>query len=81
MLADIVRIGNSKGIRIPAYILKECNITDKVEMEVQDGKIVIFPIEKPREKWDEKYKMMHENGDDILFVAENVDEDFEGWEW
>lgn len=81
MLADVVRIGNSKGIRIPAYILKECKIADKVEMEIQDGKIIIIPIDKPRSDWSGKFKEMHENGDDKLLIDENVDNDLEEWEW
>lgn len=81
MLADVIRIGNSKGIRIPAYILKKCNITDKVEMEVKDGKILIVPIEKPRKNWDERFKEMHKNGDDKLIIDENLDVSLEDWEW
>ncbi len=62
MQAYIVRIGNSKGIRIPAHILQECNIGDKVDMEVRDGKIVITAARKPRENWAEQFRMMRQNG-------------------
>ncbi len=31
MLMDVVKIGNSKGIRIPANILKDLNVKDKVK--------------------------------------------------
>ena len=81
MLADVVRIGNSKGIRLPAYILKECNITDMVEMEIKDGKIIIIPIEQPRKGWDEKFKEMHKSGDDKVILDENPDTNLEDWEW
>ena len=81
MLTDVVRIGNSKGIRIPSYILKECNIYDKVEMEIVDGKIVILPLKKLRENWSEKFAEMHKNGDDELLIDENVDVDLGDWEW
>ena len=81
MLTDVVRIGNSKGVRIPAVILKECNITDKVKMEVKDGKIIIIPIDKPRKEWAMNFKEMRANSDDNLVIKENLDENLEDWEW
>ena len=82
MLIDVVRIGNSKGIRLPAVILKECNITDKVEMEVKDGKIIIVPSEDPRKDWDLKFKEMNAVGDDrLLITEEELSENSEDWEW
>jgi len=81
MLTDVVKIGNSKGIRIPAVILKECQIADKVEMEVQDGRIIIIPFSKPRKNWSEQFKEMRKEGDDKLLIDANLDSDLEDWEW
>lgn len=81
MLSDVVRIGNSKGIRIPVQILKECSIKDKIHLEVQDGKIIITPVNNPRENWDAEFKLMHENGDDKLIIDDILDDDMEDWEW
>ena len=81
MLTDVVKIGNSKGIRIPAVILKECQITDKVEMEVLDGKIIIAPISKPRKNWSEQFKEMRKKGDDKLLIDDTLDANLEDWEW
>jgi antitoxin MazE len=81
MQTEIVRIGNSKGVRIPVYILKECNIRDKIEITVQDGKIIISPVAEPRNSWCESFKGMHEDGEDKLIVNENVRLEEEDWEW
>jgi antitoxin MazE len=81
MLADVVKIGNSKGIRIPAVFLKDCQITDKVDMEVQDGRIIIVPVSKPRKNWDEKFKEMRKNGDDKLIIDDTLDAALEDWKW
>lgn len=81
MLTDVVKIGNSKGIRIPAVILKECEIADKVEMEIQDGKIIIIPISKPRKNWGEQFKEMRKKGDDKLLIDDALDSNLEDWEW
>lgn len=55
MLADVVKIGDSKGIRIPADLLKECQIADKVEMKIQDEKIIIVPIIAPLTSTSKKH--------------------------
>ncbi len=80
MLVDVVKIGNSKGIRIPSVILKECKINDKVELEVQDGKIIVIPQVKPRQNWDQEFKEMNKNGDDKLLIDDMLDLDMEDWQ-
>ncbi len=81
MQTDVVKIGNSKGIRIPAIILKECQIADKVEMEVHDGKIIIVPISNPRKNWSEQFKEMRKKGADKLLIDDTLDANLEDWEW
>ena len=69
MLLTIVQIGNSKGIRIPKSILKQCHITDKVNMEIEENKIILKPINNiPRQGWNEKFKKMRLNYDDKLLI-------------
>ncbi len=41
MRAQIIDIGNSKGIRIPQAVLKQALFGEEVEMEVMDGKIIL----------------------------------------
>lgn len=84
MRAHIVKIGNSKGIRIPKTLLKQTGITDDVELDVEKGKIVIRPIINPRADWDKAYKTMAENNDDALLngnedISHSWDE--EEWQW
>ncbi len=82
MILDIVKIGNSQGIRIPKSILEECGIAEKVEVEVKNHNIFIKPI-NPRSGWEESFKKMRKNDDDKLLIEDNVDLDnVEGdWEW
>ncbi len=82
MKTKIIKIGNSKGIRIPNPILKQCHIENEVEMLIEGDKIIITPIEKiSRKGWDEKFKEMNNNGDDKLLIDDNISIDFEEWEW
>lgn len=52
MLTTMRQIGNSRGVLIPAAFLASCQIEDAVDMQLQDGKIVIRPVKrKLREGW------------------------------
>ena len=81
MEAEIIRIGNSKGIRLPAYIIRECKIKDKVQMEVKDGKIILIPVTQPREEWGKNFMDMRRNNDDTMLIEDELDEGLEEWEW
>ena len=82
MLLSIVQIGNSKGIRIPKAILEQCNIRDQIELEVENGKIILEPVyDSPRQGWDEAFREMAANNDDSLLISDGVDIDTEDWEW
>ena len=37
MKIDMIKIGNSQGIRIPKTIMEQCGFTDSVEMKIKDG--------------------------------------------
>jgi antitoxin MazE len=82
MLVSVVQIGNSKGIRLPKTILEQCEINDKIDMEVVDKEIILKAMKnKPRDGWEEKFKLMAENGDDELVIDETIDLDMKNWEW
>jgi antitoxin MazE len=82
MLVSVVQIGNSKGIRLPKKILEQCEMNDKIEMEVVDKEIILKAIKnKPREGWNEKFRVMAENGDDKLLIDEIIGLDMQNWEW
>ncbi len=34
-----------------------------------------------RQGWDDIYKKMHEEGDDILLISDAIDMDSKDWEW
>mgnify|MGYP001118373993 CR=1 FL=1 len=82
MQLDVVQIGNSKGIRIPKAILKQCQIEDQVDLEVEDGKIILEARKKtPRKGWEKAFKGMAINQDDALLIDDNIDVEMDDWEW
>jgi len=83
MRARVIKIGNSQGLRIPKPILEQTGILDDVEIEVEKNQIIIRPVTKVREGWDEMFKNMGEKGDDEPIFAENFSHswDEEEWQW
>ncbi|HEX7259540.1 MAG TPA: uridine diphosphate-N-acetylglucosamine-binding protein YvcK [Candidatus Saccharimonadia bacterium] len=45
--ADIIKIGNSKGIRIPKALLQQTGLTDRAQLSVQEGQLVVRPEGEP----------------------------------
>ena len=76
----IIPIGNSKGIRLSKTLLEKYNITDKVELILEKGYIILKPKSEPRNGWEKAFKKMHENGDDTLLINDVFeDENLEEW--
>lgn len=85
MKTKIVKIGNSRGIRIPKSLIDESGIKGEVELEIIDDKIIIKAISKHRESWDAAFQKMAKNKDDTLLDSEILQNqtkwDKEEWEW
>jgi antitoxin MazE len=78
----IVRIGNSRGLRIPRALLEECGIRETVELTVEHGCLVVRPVRSVREGWAEAAHAMAERGDDRLLDPETPTQfDETDWEW
>ena len=75
MEASIIKIGNSKGLRLSKTILEKYNIKDKVELILEKGQIILKPISKPRKNWEKEFKKMSENGDDKLLLNDVFDDE------
>jgi antitoxin MazE len=80
----IVRIGNSQGVRIPKPLLQQAGISDRVELQVQDGHLTIHPLRQARAGWEERFAAMAAEGDDRLLDGAQSGAtawDAEEWEW
>jgi antitoxin MazE len=82
MKAKIVRIGNSRGIRIPKPLLEEAGLGEEVELRVVDGGIMIAAETGARAGWAEAAALAKERGDNTL-LDEVVLTKFDSvdWEW
>ncbi|MFO8089586.1 MAG: AbrB/MazE/SpoVT family DNA-binding domain-containing protein [Desulfatiglandaceae bacterium] len=84
-MATLIRIGNSKGIRIPKAVIAQARLEGKqLEFKIIDDGLLIQPVKKNREGWKEQF-------DNVLKSRElsETDQDWldaplvheEDWEW
>ena len=76
----VIKIGNSRGIRLSKTLLERYNIRDTVDLILEKGQIIIKPLSRPRKGWDKAFMEMNANGDDKLLINDIFeDENFEEW--
>ncbi len=82
MKAQIIKIGNSKGIRIPKPLLEESNLEGQVDIQVVDEGLLIKSTRPARHGWEEAFRAVVENDDDEMIMDEGGNRfDKEQWRW
>jgi len=83
MKTTLIPIGNSRGVRIPKPFIKQCGLTEEVEMDVQDSMILIHSPRQPRADWGMAFAQMARLGDDKLLDPQSTPTrwDSEDWQW
>jgi antitoxin MazE len=80
--ARIVRIGNSRGLRLPKALIEQAELTEEVVLHAEPGRLIVQAVREPRIGWADAAKRMHAAGDDRLLdepTATKFDED--DWKW
>jgi antitoxin MazE len=49
----IVQIGNSKGIRVPKMLLEHTQLPDEVELQAEQGRLIVRAARRARAGWAE----------------------------
>ena len=81
MKTGLVRIGNSRGIRIPKPIIEQCRLGDTVELRVEKDRRVISPERVPRQGWDEAFRAAGPAASDKLLLESLPPNKFDREEW
>lgn len=82
MRAPIVRIGNSRGLRLPKPLLDSCGIGDSVDLTIEGDRIILRAARRVREGWAQAATDMHQRDEDRLLdptIPTAFDET--DWEW
>jgi antitoxin MazE len=80
MKTNLVKIGNSKGVRLPKAVIEQSQLTDELELEVGVGVVVLRAIRSVRHNWQEDAASCRAASEDDLADWDAVAGDFDG-EW
>lgn len=78
----LIRIGNSKGIRLFKSLIEQYNMKDEVLLETKKDSIVIRPVENPRAGWEKSFEKMRLREDDMLLdKGTELESEWDQAEW
>jgi antitoxin MazE len=82
MRIELVRIGNSRGIRIPKPLIEQCGLGNTVELHIVQNKLVISAARSPRQGWAGAFAASSFSAPEQLLAALPPNEfDEEEWTW
>jgi antitoxin MazE len=82
MKRRLVRIGNSRGVRLPKTIIAQAGLTDEVELGVRDGAVIIARATSARSGWADAARHMRQRDEDRLLDGPTPTRfDDKEWEW
>lgn len=82
--ARLVKIGTSRGIRLPRLFLEEVGLDEEVELEIGEGQVIVRLVPRPRRGWETDFSAMNARKDDRLLDAKAftlTGWDEEKWVW
>lgn len=78
MRTHLRKVGNSRGVIIPAALLEACGLGEEVDLRMEGKTLVIEAVKTPRSGWFDGYQP--ETDSDVL-ASLPVDEADGEWEW
>lgn len=79
MKSMLVKVGNSRGIRLPKALIEEAGLTGEVDIHAEPGLITVRPVESPRKGWVEAAAEHPSEG--LLDEPTPTEFDTEEWIW
>jgi len=82
MKTSIIKIGNSKGLIIPKQMLNSLGINKKVNIEIKEGELHIFPVsdKTTRHEWEKQFTHAVKLGH-VPDSMEHIENEFDKNEW
>jgi len=77
MKARIIRIGNSKGLRLSKTILERYEMSEEVDIVMKNDHIEIHPSKEARKGWSEKMQKLSTASDDELLIPDVFEDEMD----
>jgi antitoxin MazE len=81
MKARLIRIGNSRGVRLPKAVIAQAALADEVEVEVDNQRVIISASRSPRAGWSDAARRLAAESGGLLDPATLTRFDEAEWRW
>lgn len=83
MKVKLVRIGNSRGVRIPKSVLEQCGLRQAADLRIEKNRLILVSEHRPRQGWEEAFIAAgpSSNDEQLLENLPGSAFDHEDWRW
>jgi len=81
MKTELIRIGNSRGVRIPKPLIEQCGFGEVVELRVENDRLIVSPERTVRQGWAEAFRAAQPTDSDELLLESIPPNSFDASEW
>jgi antitoxin MazE len=81
MKVELIRIGNSRGVRIPKALIEQYGFGEGVELRIEKDRLVMVPDHRPRQGWEEAFRRAGESAKDEVLLGSIPRNEFDDKEW
>jgi antitoxin MazE len=81
MKARLVRIGNSRGVRLPKAVIEQVGLGDDVELSVEGRRVILTPARSARSGWAEAAARLNAESPGLLDPEARTRFEDDEWRW
>jgi len=81
MKARLVRIGNSRGIRLPKAVIDQVGLDEDIELRVENDRLIITAARPPRTGWADAARRLAAESRGLLDAPSPTRFDEDEWRW
>lgn len=81
MKTQLVRIGNSRGVRLPKTVIDQVGLTDEIDLRVENRCVVIAPLHQSRSGWADAAQRLRAESKGLLDGHTSTRFDEDDWQW
>jgi antitoxin MazE len=79
--AKLIKIGNSRGVRLPKALIEQVGLDDEVELSVEEQRLIITASSAPRTGWAEAARRLGATSKGLLDPATSTRFEDDEWRW
>lgn len=83
MKTELIRIGNSRGVRIPKPLIEQVGLGDVVDLRVENDRLVLSPERRLRHGWSDAFRAAQQEKPEELLLGDIPPNafDLKEWQW